>query len=549
MSISSPILACLPLLADVLGRSTGVIVEIGGSSAFTDGRTIRLPNLPASGDPDFLGLVRGYIDHEAAHIRHTDTAAMVREAPTPLEKHVWNTFEDWRIERELARTFPGCAANFRWLIRRLFLNQASQPTLYAVLDWLLYTVRSWAVPELADDRDFLAARVETLWPGLTARILPILERMRAHCPDTLAALAFAREVVRILRDAAASQTPRGRKGTKAANQADAAPDCDRKAQVRRASGAQAGKRKPKKSSKAGEQSPVSVIADSTDLGDLIGAGENQLPEDGSTVLRHALEMEAKALGASCAVARVVPKPFIPVDPQIRKDARQAAAGLEARLHGLLQASRLQRSAPSRRGALDPHRLFGVAVGDPRLFLSHRPRPGIDTAVHILLDASGSMHSRITLAGACALAGLRALDRVGCSVGLTAFPGLPQPDHTPTVSPILAHGRRMRDLDLVDTGGSTPLGEALWWMLQRLVPLRESRKLVVVITDGQPDEPEAAKIAIRMAESLGIEVYGLGILSDSLKDLLPRTSRTVETLDQLPGALLSLLKDAMRHRRA
>ena len=48
------ILHCLPLLADVLGRAYGVAVEIGGSEAFTTGRVIRLPSLPATGDATFL---------------------------------------------------------------------------------------------------------------------------------------------------------------------------------------------------------------------------------------------------------------------------------------------------------------------------------------------------------------------------------------------------------------------------------------------------------------------------------------------------------------
>ncbi len=49
------ILKCLPLLADVLGRAYGVTVEIGGNDAYTTGRVIRLPGLPAVGDPPSSG--------------------------------------------------------------------------------------------------------------------------------------------------------------------------------------------------------------------------------------------------------------------------------------------------------------------------------------------------------------------------------------------------------------------------------------------------------------------------------------------------------------
>lgn len=40
------IMDCLPLLASVLSNQYGVTVEIGGSEAYTDGKTIHLPALP-----------------------------------------------------------------------------------------------------------------------------------------------------------------------------------------------------------------------------------------------------------------------------------------------------------------------------------------------------------------------------------------------------------------------------------------------------------------------------------------------------------------------
>lgn len=83
--MTNTILQCLPLLADILGRAYGVVVEVGGDTAFTTGRVIRLPSLPASGDAVFLGLVRGYIDHEAAHVRHTDFGAMNQAVMSPLK--------------------------------------------------------------------------------------------------------------------------------------------------------------------------------------------------------------------------------------------------------------------------------------------------------------------------------------------------------------------------------------------------------------------------------------------------------------------------------
>ncbi len=93
MISNKAILQSLPLLASVLGKSYGVRVEIGGNQAFTNGSVIQLPSLPAEFDNKFTGLVRGFLDHESAHIRETDFSVL--QGMTPLEKNIWNIFEDW----------------------------------------------------------------------------------------------------------------------------------------------------------------------------------------------------------------------------------------------------------------------------------------------------------------------------------------------------------------------------------------------------------------------------------------------------------------------
>ena len=69
------IMRCLPLVASVLGRRYGVTVHIGGDSAYTDGTVIHLPRLPLDGGENLIALARGFLDHEAAHIRHTAAGA------------------------------------------------------------------------------------------------------------------------------------------------------------------------------------------------------------------------------------------------------------------------------------------------------------------------------------------------------------------------------------------------------------------------------------------------------------------------------------------
>lgn len=78
------IMDCLPLLASVLGNQYGVTVEIGGSEAYTDGKTIHLPALPLDSEPELITMIKGYTDHESAHIRETDFEILRKANLTPF---------------------------------------------------------------------------------------------------------------------------------------------------------------------------------------------------------------------------------------------------------------------------------------------------------------------------------------------------------------------------------------------------------------------------------------------------------------------------------
>ena len=103
----------LPLVASILGKKYGVQVQIGGDVACTDGKVIRLPTLPLESDENLRNLTRSFLDHESAHIRETDFEVLKDKGITPLAKHIWNVFEDWRVENCLAARFPGCKQFFQ----------------------------------------------------------------------------------------------------------------------------------------------------------------------------------------------------------------------------------------------------------------------------------------------------------------------------------------------------------------------------------------------------------------------------------------------------
>jgi Mg-chelatase subunit ChlD len=151
-----------------------------------------------------------------------------------------------------------------------------------------------------------------------------------------------------------------------------------------------------------------------------------------------------------------------------------------------------------------------------------------------------MYDRIGLASQCCFAVAKSLHQAGVSVAITAFPG----DSGLSVVPILRHGDKIHTQVQPMTKGLTPMGEALWWVLQCLVSLREERKIVLIITDGVADRITVVQDAIKTATAIGTEIYGIGIDAPQIGQILPRSSRNISALQELPQAIFSLLGNAL-----
>ena len=80
----------------------------------------------------------------------------------------------------------------------------------------------------------------------------------------------------------------------------------------------------------------------------------------------------------------------------------------------------------------------------------------------------------------------------------------------SVFPIMRHGQAVPELFNIRAYGGTPLAGDLWWVVQTMLPLKEQRKNILVITYDMPDNRLAASNALRVAQKLRFEVYGLGI---------------------------------------
>ena len=103
-------------VAGVFGNQRDIKVRFKGDTAMTNGKEIILPMVDEHKEfsEEATAVTRGYLDHEAAHIKHTEMACM-KECKDAKEKSCLNFLEDARIERLSAEEYQGAASNLATL--------------------------------------------------------------------------------------------------------------------------------------------------------------------------------------------------------------------------------------------------------------------------------------------------------------------------------------------------------------------------------------------------------------------------------------------------
>ena len=508
----------LPMVASILGKKYGVQVEIGGDTACTDGKVIRLPTLPLESDSVLINMTRAYIDHESAHIRETNFDVLKDKNLTPLIKNIWNIFEDWRVENALAKRFPGCRTNLHWLVAHEFTKKMKKPRNPAmqILSYLLLVVRAWDVEAVAKNRDIVGAFTQQAYPDLYSKLNSLLEQVKVKCLTSEDAMRFAKNAAALIK-------------------AESLKLEDEKQQAENSK------------KKSGKDENVSRSLSKQDgIKQLLKASDGDLPDGLGE--RVAGELEGAAPGnpmRGLSVAVESPKHFYALTDDDISNVKRTSTALHARLHSLLQSKTLVRRTGSRHGKLDTGKLYKINHS-AKIFLRNGERQGINTAIHILLDTSSSMRNKMDLASQACYGIANSLHKInGISVGVTAFPADSKLNQVcSTVCPMLKHGQSLHTNFSLRPSGSTPMGEAIWWTLQQCYSLRENRKIILIITDGKPDSVENTEKAIEHGKRLGFEFYGIGINNSNIMSILPGTSKFITKLEELAPTMFKLLETAI-----
>ncbi|WP_272577089.1 VWA domain-containing protein [Providencia sp. PROV274] len=163
------------------------------------------------------------------------------------------------------------------------------------------------------------------------------------------------------------------------------------------------------------------------------------------------------------------------------------------------------------------KLAGVKTGNTNIFKTKSVIQSPNCACSILLDTSSSMHeyhfdtSRIRAALSSVIAVLEGLNITGVSTACYAFPFYVEESNSLLVQTMKPRYTPLRAS--ISQGvfthkgclGSTPLAESLIPVISEIALSREKKKMIFIITDGEPNDDNKTQEIINSATIEGIEV--------------------------------------------
>lgn len=511
-------LSVLVNISAALSEKYGVHVQVDGENAFTakDRDThkmvINVPMLECE-DEKYYEMVRGYIDHEAAHVRFTDMDLAQDEKP--MVKTFHNIVEDVYIEREMSRCYAGCRTNFAQLVEHLFADpeygkppkerMSFEDKMWAaVTNYTILKLRGMEYRGLEENAEAIRKRISKAFKELPGKIDEALGVGRSTAENLDIAKRIYGVVMGYLKEKAQTPTAAipGTTGNKAQKMIEA-------------------------------ESRMNAAQDA--LEEMFRREVEEKKEGGATCAQH--------INASDVDEYAMYSPEDMTNESIIA-AGQASVAMRARLEGLLQARDLTRSMSGRVGRIDSRRLARLRVGDDRVFRRQWIEKKTNTEVIILCDASGSMdgtRKRVTDQSLYAI--MQTLNTIkGADASLFHF------SNNNLVRVVPFDGRLSRKVAL-DPQGGTVLGASILRVLQYFRPATLGRRrILIVLSDGETYDAQVMPTAIRVANRMGVEQVYIGIETTAMESFDVDT-RSINDIHELPKAMFDILGEKLLRRAA
>jgi cobalamin biosynthesis protein CobT len=467
--------------------------------------------------------------HELCHHSYTDWGVVAAtKAGTVLLQHLQNAVEDAYIERKAIRL--GLTGNIESLFSSLINGMVSE-ALSEVTDWSDPAQYPFALAVYL--RDHATVKVP-LAQGLEP-IFSEARRMFQSCDSSTDALKIAQWVEDQLKALPKGKNKGQDKGP------EGQPDQSQPGQTSEGQpgegesgqeGAQEGPQKGAGDAQKGEGEATPQPGPAT------------RPEPGTQFRKVEPAVESPdpqgsggAGGAYCEGDHLVRPGYHLNGGGLRADIVVPGA-LRYNLKRLFDNSALTEFGLRRRaGSVDVNALPRLGSSD-RLFKRRSETEGIDSAVIILLDVSGSMRrNRIQPAVECCAALLDSLDRAQVATMVLTFGTFT----SVTKQWSDRKAKAIAALSKVEAHGGTNDFFAVRYAHKLLSQRPEQRKVCIVLSDGC-GQVDATARQVQAGEALGITTIGIGIQSD-VSQVYPQ-SVTVDNLSDLGAASFKQIKLAV-----
>ena len=566
-------------LSKILGASE-VRTQFHGDGAYTNGKMINLPAMDMTKEmtPKDQAIARGDHIHEVGHITDTDFSIASAKKPSKKLHPIWNACEDVMIERKAIEKFSGAKRSLSAVVDSVLgnenehwqdnpeENEARREKWWTEVP---YAALQQARKDAGYESDALDTYIDDM-PKLLAKEARRFAKDMAAAEDTAESYELAKKISRRV---AALQKEYGSDEDEQQQQ----PKVPQPNQQGDDDGD--GTKGDSQQGDGDDQSDDQGDGDGDGQGDGDGDGDDKTkaqPKSGGFTMGDAEQRQKEKMNEvfssyspSQRRGRVVGTDFCEIyDTHYDryKDAAEKCWGIKHRnahvprdnLHrtrptteklkdnnriyregikGEVNAygarlARLLMSQESRRneggyssGRIDRRRLSQLVAGNQNIFARTEDVKTSETRIMLAVDGSSSMRSIYTCAAIHVVND--ALGRAGLKFDVTEWAGLRRSGVQETVGnlpAIVVHKTAHQNyrslkttLNFQPVGGDTPSYSALLTYAKIMSGWTEPRKILLMVTDGEPNGWNAERIMcralVKQMEASGIEVIGIGIGMD------------------------------------
>jgi cobaltochelatase CobT len=259
--------------------------------------------------------------------------------------------------------------------------------------------------------------------------------------------------------------------------------------------------------------------------------------------------------------------------QIKSRLAGSVNTMKARLRrALMAAERRDWDFGREQGKLDSKRLVAGYIGAPNVYKVRKDRNEFDTAVHFLVDLSGSMGGdKIQVACESMVALAECLEGTGIKYQISGFENPHQfsgfdfknGGSYERIEALACYKYKRWEQPLTSAKGTIAAirnsagynnsdRDAILWAYSELKTRPEKRKILFVLSDGQPYNykhrsttslEKALKSAVEDVRKAGVECVGIGIKDDTVLKIYGRAV-SIKSVDELSGAAFNQLSNIL-----